>query len=68
MEVMFMTATYFQKSGKNNTDNTLKLTLQRAKELKIKDIVVASSKGYTAKQIASVLRITQDLKSPGNLS
>ncbi len=49
-----MNITYFQKPGKNDTDITLKLALQRAKELKIKDIVVASSKGYTAKQIAKM--------------
>ncbi|MCX8014818.1 MAG: hypothetical protein N2748_02250 [candidate division WOR-3 bacterium] len=46
--------TYFQKPGKNNTIETLQLALRRAKELKIKDIVLASSKGYTAKQIAKM--------------
>lgn len=46
--------TYFPKPGKQNTDTTLKLALHRAQELKIKDIVVASSKGFTAKQIAKM--------------
>ncbi|MEO0091969.1 MAG: pyruvate kinase alpha/beta domain-containing protein [candidate division WOR-3 bacterium] len=45
---------YFQKSGRTNTFETLRLALQRAKELKIKDIVLASSKGYTAKQITQM--------------
>jgi hypothetical protein len=43
--------TYFQRPGKVNTTETLKLALQRAKELKIKHIVLASSKGLTAKQL-----------------
>ncbi|MEO0082895.1 MAG: pyruvate kinase alpha/beta domain-containing protein [candidate division WOR-3 bacterium] len=46
--------TYFKKPGKINTIETLKLALQRAKELKIKDIVLASSKGWTAKQITKM--------------
>ncbi len=49
-----MLTTYFSKSGKQNTKATLKLALQRTKELKIKNIVVASSKGYTAKQLAKM--------------
>lgn len=49
-----MLTTYFPKSGKQNTEATLKLALQRTKELKIKNIVVASSKGYTAKQLAKM--------------
>lgn len=44
--------TYFPKPGKVNTLETITLVLNRAKELKIKDIVVASSKGYTAKAIS----------------
>lgn len=45
---------YFPKPGKQNTLESITLALKRAKELKIKDIVVASSKGYTAKQLAKM--------------
>ncbi|MCX8015353.1 MAG: hypothetical protein N2748_04970 [candidate division WOR-3 bacterium] len=45
---------YFAKTGKVNTLETLTLALNRAQELKIKDIVLASSKGYTAKQITKM--------------
>ena len=44
--------TYFPKAGKQNTKETLLLALKRAKELKIKDIVVASSYGNTAKMLS----------------
>ncbi len=40
--------TYFEKPGKENTDATLKLAIERAKELGIKYLVVASSTGETA--------------------
>jgi hypothetical protein len=43
--------TYFPKPGKINTLETITLVMNRAKELKIKDIVLASSEGYTAKKI-----------------
>lgn len=46
--------TYFPKPGKQNTKETLMLALRRAKELKIKDIVVASSYGHTAKMLAGM--------------
>jgi hypothetical protein len=46
--------TYFSKPGKQNTKETLMLALKRAKELKIKDIVVASSYGNTAKMLAGM--------------
>ena len=39
---------YFDKSGKDNTQQTLKLAAQRAKELEIKEVVVASVSGFTA--------------------
>lgn len=42
---------YFESPGKVNTDITLKLARQRAEELGIKQIVVASTHGYTAKQV-----------------
>ena len=46
--------TYFPKSGNQNTKVSLQLALRRAKEFKIKDIVVASSYGNTAKIIAGM--------------
>jgi hypothetical protein len=39
---------YFDKPGKDNTDQTLKLAAKRAKELSINEVVVASSSGFTA--------------------
>ena len=39
---------YFDKPGKNNTDQTLKLAAERAKELGTKEVVVASTSGDTA--------------------
>lgn len=41
---------YFETPGKVNTDLTLKLARERAEELGIKQIVVASTHGYTAKK------------------
>ena len=45
---------YFDKPGKDNTQQTLKLAAQRAKELEIKEVVVASSTGYTAHQAVEI--------------
>jgi hypothetical protein len=39
---------YFDKPGKDNTQQTLKLAVQRAKELEINEVVVASITGHTA--------------------
>ena len=39
---------YFDKPGKDNTDQTLKLAAKRGKELGIEELVVASSSGKTA--------------------
>jgi uncharacterized protein len=39
---------YFDKPGRDNTEKTLELACARAKELGINEVVVASSKGYTA--------------------
>ncbi|MGI6712302.1 MAG: pyruvate kinase alpha/beta domain-containing protein [Bacillota bacterium] len=39
---------YFEKKGKHNTDDTVRIAIQRAKELKINFIVVASCSGETA--------------------
>uniref|UniRef100_A0A7J2TJA7 Pyruvate kinase C-terminal domain-containing protein n=1 Tax=Archaeoglobus fulgidus TaxID=2234 RepID=A0A7J2TJA7_ARCFL len=46
---------YFEKPGAQNTDITLKLAFERAKELGIKYIVVASSYGDTAKKALEFL-------------
>ena len=39
---------YFDKPGKDNTDQTLKLAAERARELGLEEAVVASSTGKTA--------------------
>ena len=45
---------YFSKGGIENTEETLKLAKERATELGIKDIIVASTRGYTAKKAVEV--------------
>ena len=40
--------TYFKSSGKNNTADTMNIAKARAQELGIKNIVVASTHGYSA--------------------
>ena len=40
---------YFEKPGKENTAEVIKLVLERAKSRKINRIVLASTRGYTAK-------------------
>lgn len=40
----------FEKAGKHNTDATLQIAKERALVLGIKQIVVASSHGHTARQ------------------
>lgn len=40
--------TYWQEKGKINTEGTIKLALERARELGLKDIVIASATGYSA--------------------
>ena len=47
--------TYFEKAGVQNTEETLKLAVERAQELNIKDIVVASSYGDTAKKLLNII-------------
>jgi uncharacterized protein len=44
--------TYFEKSGKENTQETLKLALERAKARGINKVVLASTRGDTAKMAA----------------
>jgi hypothetical protein len=43
---------YFDKAGSQNTDDTIKLALKRAKELGIKYVVVASTSGETGLKAA----------------
>lgn len=45
---------YFEKSGIANTDATLRLARERAETLGIRQIVVASSHGYTAKRAHAI--------------
>lgn len=45
---------YFEKAGPVNTEETVKLARERAAELGIRDIVVASSHGGTALKVAEV--------------
>jgi len=47
---------YFEEAGPKNTEETIKLAQERAKELGIRDIVVASSHGRTALKAAEVFR------------
>jgi len=47
---------YFKNKGPENTDSTLELAKKRALELGIKDIVVASSHGNTARRALKVFR------------
>ncbi|UCF99746.1 MAG: hypothetical protein JSV89_09450 [Spirochaetaceae bacterium] len=50
--------TYFEKRGKQNTEETLRLTRKRAEELGIKQVVLASTHGYTALQAAEIFKGT----------
>ena len=45
---------YFDRPGKDNTDQTLTLAAQRAKELSINEVVVASTTGFTANRAAEI--------------
>ncbi len=45
---------YFDKPGKDNTDQTLKLAADRAKELSINEVVVASTSGFTASKAIEI--------------
>ena len=45
---------YFEQPGRGNTDATLQIARDRAEELGIKQIVVASSHGYTARRAKEV--------------
>lgn len=47
---------YFEKPGKENTDETLRLARERAEQLGIRNVVVASYTGYTALKAINVFR------------
>jgi hypothetical protein len=47
---------YFEKRGKQNTETTLRMARNRAEELGIKQIVLASTHGYTALKAADVFQ------------
>ena len=48
------TIAYFDEAGSKNTDETLRLARERAVELGIRDVVVASSHGETALKAAEI--------------
>jgi len=50
------TITYFEKSGPENTSRTLDAAKRRAKELGVKDVVVASTHGDTALKAAEAFK------------
>ena len=47
---------YFDRPGKQNTDQTFELVRERAQELNIRQVVVASTHGYTAKRARAILQ------------
>jgi len=47
--------TYFEEPGKNNTEETLKLAIEKAKSCGIKKIILASTRGDTARLAAERL-------------
>jgi len=47
---------YFEKPGRENTDETLRLARERAEELGIRNVVVASSSGATGIKAAEVFK------------
>lgn len=55
---MVSTITYFDEPGKVNTLATLEIAKKRALELGIKQVLVASSHGYTALEAAKVFQGT----------
>lgn len=53
---MERTVVYFEKRGKQNTEETLRLARARAEELGIKQVVAASTHGYTALKAAEIFQ------------
>lgn len=56
IEALEKTIYYFAKSGLENTDKTIQLARERAEELGIRDIVVASTHGGTAIKVADAFK------------
>ena len=54
-----METIYFNKKGKENTEETLKLAKKIADQKGIKDVILASTTGYTAEK---AMKICEDLK------
>ena len=48
--------TYWEKPGKEHTEETLKIALEAAKERGIETVLVSSTTGYTALKALEVLR------------
>lgn len=51
---MQRTVEYFEEGGRDNTERTLKLACQRASEVGIETIVMASTRGYTAEKALEI--------------
>ena len=47
---------YFERPGRDNTEEVLHIVAQRAKELDIKTVLVASTRGDTAVQVTAALK------------
>jgi hypothetical protein len=52
---------YFEKPGKQNTEETLRLAVERMRELGIKHLIVASSYGETAKKALELIDNSENL-------
>lgn len=52
---------YFQQAGSRNTQNTIELAVQRAKELGIREIIVPSNNGATANSLLDMTQGTLDV-------
>lgn len=66
--------TYWEEKGRVNTEGTIKLALQRAAELGLKDVVVASATGYSAAMLLgqkdlNIVCVTHQagFKNPGEI-
>lgn len=57
MKALEQTVLYFEKSGPQNTAATIQAAKKRAKELGIKDIVIASTHGATALKAAEAFDV-----------
>ena len=47
---------YFSEPGEDNTDETLKAAIERADELLIRDVVVASTRGETGLKVVKTFK------------